>query len=238
MQHEEETINGQTKLPQWGEHRVSQLSDSHEEGVTAFWRGRQVFQGHMCCSTRKGFKRSQLYKKIYWLVLRYVSVCVCTMWCVCVRMRAWVCPIYMYDYAHGTFEICNVLIGMKHLGTGCLSNKNDRCCFLYFSKRPWPPRTTSRFMKLKYDFNAYSVGFLGWRGEQAKLESTEPGILSKRGDRSLLLPEEFMASKLFSNEHWVRAGHLLLISLTDIHLNLKRFPGLDRKGRAWIPFAS
>lgn len=41
-----------------------------------------------------------------------------------------------------------------------------------------------------------------------------------------------MTSKLFSNEHRTRALHLLLISLTDIHLNLKGFPGLglQRKG--------
>lgn len=75
------------------------------------------------------------------------------------------------------------------------------------------------------------MGFLGLGGEQAKLE-IKPGILSKRGDCSLPHPEEFMTGKLFSNEHRTRALHLLLISLTDIHLNLKGFPGLDRKGRA------
>lgn len=68
------------------------------------------------------------------------------------------------------------------------------------------------------------MGFLGLGGEQAKLEINKAG--SKCGDCSLPHPEESRTGELFSNEHRTRAVHLLLISLTDIHLNLKGFPGL------------
>lgn len=76
------------------------------------------------------------------------------------------------------------------------------------------------------------MGFLGLGGEQAKLEINKARNLKQAWRLFLPLPEEFMTSKLFSNEHRTRALHLLLISLTDIHLNLKGFPGLglQRKG--------
>lgn len=68
---------------------------------------------------------------------------------------------------------------------------------------------------------------LGLGGEQAKLEISKARILKQEWkDYSLPLPEEFMTSRLLSNEHRTRALNLLLISLTDIHLNLKRFSGL------------
>lgn len=71
---------------------------------------------------------------------------------------------------------------------------------------------------------------LGLRAEQAQLEINKARNLKQELESvetySIPLPEEFMTSKLFSNEHRMRALHLLLISLTDIHLNLKRFPGL------------
>lgn len=49
-------------------------------------------------------------------------------------------------------------------------------------------------------------------------------------------PEEFMASKLFSNERRMRALHLLFISLTDIHLNLKKIPrlGIAKEGSEFL----
>lgn len=69
--------------------------------------------------------------------------------------------------------------------------------------------------------------FLGLGDKQAQLEIDKARHLrQEHRDYSLPLPEEFMTGKLFSNEHRKRALHLLLISLTDIHLNLKRFPGL------------
>lgn len=50
---------------------------------------------------------------------------------------------------------------------------------------------------------------------------------------SLPLPEEFRTAKLFSNEHRERALHLPLISLTDIHLNLKRL-GIAKEGSEFL----
>jgi hypothetical protein len=83
-------------------------------------------------------------------------------------------------------------------------------------------------MELKLDSTACFVVFPGLGGEQAKLEIDKARNLKQVWrDCSLPLPEEFMTSQCFSNEHRIRALHLLLISLTDIHLNLKRFPGLE-----------
>lgn len=64
MQHEEETINGQTKLPQCGEHCASQLSDSHEEGVVAVWReGDKSFRGTCAAVQEKVLKGVSFIKR-------------------------------------------------------------------------------------------------------------------------------------------------------------------------------
>lgn len=82
-------------------------------------------------------------------------------------------------------------------------------------------------MELKPDSRPVLCFFLGLEDEQAKLEINKAKDLKQecRETYSLPLHEECMTSKLFSNEHRMRALHLLLISLTDIHLNLKRFSG-------------
>lgn len=104
-----------------------------------------------------------------------------------------VCPVYIDEYVHEAFEICRVRTGVEHLGRRCLSNRNGRCCFLQFkSVLSHLSGAISCFMELEFDLTNILWVFWAWEVNRPDWKETKPGILSKRGDCLLPLPEEFM----------------------------------------------